>query len=162
MKPRLFPLSLFRWHHLALLFLALPVPIPTPARVHVHAHPIQEPLITLRGAAAVVDSSVLESLALAYTAYLEKKQQVTAQLLDTIGECIESTRSVLATDFELTRALLVELADLLRQSNAAQSESDEVARQTADVQKRSLAIQERTLQLAENSNRGAVEQIVTA
>jgi hypothetical protein len=159
MKPRLFPSPLFWWHHLALLFLALPVPIPTPVRVH--AHPIQEPLITLRGAAAV-DTSVLESLALAYTAYLEKKQQVTAQLLDTIGESIESTRSVLATDFELTRALLVEVADLLRQSNAAQSESDEVARQTADVQRRSLAIQERTLQLAENSNRGAVEQIVTA
>jgi hypothetical protein len=160
MKPRLFPFPLFWWHHLALIFLALPVPTRTPVRVH--AHPIQEPLITLRGAAAVVDTSVLESLALAYTAYLEKKQQVTAQLLDTIGESIESTRSVLATDFELTRALLVELGDLLRQSNAAQSESDEVARQTADVQKRSLAIQERTLQLAENSNRGAVEQIVTA
>ncbi|KIW62758.1 hypothetical protein PV04_10893 [Phialophora macrospora] len=152
MKPRLFPFPLF-WQ-LALLFLALPS-IVVPVRVH--ALPVQEPL-----ALRAVDSSVLESLALAYTAYLEKKQQVTARLLDTIAESIESTKSVLDTDFELTRALLAEVGDLLQQSNDGQSESNDVARQNAEVQKRSLAIQERTLQLAEKSNRGAVEQIVTA
>ncbi|ETI20411.1 hypothetical protein G647_08446 [Cladophialophora carrionii CBS 160.54] len=161
MKPQPFFPSRLLFRYLALLFvvalLSTPVLIPIPIPARVHALPIQDSL-TLDA----IDASVIESLALAYTAYLEKKQQGTTQLLDTIDDFVESAKSALDTDFELTRAMLVEVVDLLRRSNDAQSESNQVARRNADVQKRSLAIQERTLQLAEQSNRGAVEQIITA
>ncbi|EXJ54498.1 hypothetical protein A1O7_09838 [Cladophialophora yegresii CBS 114405] len=151
MKPLLLPLGL-------LLFATLSfTPVLVPARVRVHALPIQESPV-LRA----IDASLLETLAQTYTAYLDKKQEGTTHLLSTIDDFIASTKLALTTDFELTRDTLVEALDLLRASNAAQAENNEVGKRSTDVQQRSLAIQERTLQLAEKSNRDAVEQIITA